>query len=487
MKRPLRALRPASIAALTSLGLLGCSQMPPYHAPQAPSPAIQWNEQAPRSPQPDADSSLLWQPVTGEEKPLPSRWWVLLNDEVLSDLEAQLLAHSPGLAAAVARADAANAYVQQAQAAQSASVDASGAVTNNKQSKNRPLRGSNQPNDYDADTLGLNFNYEFDLWGRVRSAVAAGQAQAEAAQADLAGVQLSLTAALAENYLRLRGLQAQTALLDRTLGEYQRALDFTERRHRGGLASGLDVSRAQTQLSQVRTERSELAWQTAQYEHAIAALLGQPATGFSLAPAAQVARFKVPVGLPSTLLQHRPDVAVAERQVAAANARIGLAKAAFFPNFTLGMAYGYQNTGGPEWLSKPNSFWSIGPAAVLNLLDGGLRDAQLKIAQANLDETTAHYKTVAMAAFQETEDQLAKLTQYEQENRDQQDATQAAERTLKLSMTRYRDGAVNYLDVVQAQTTWLQIQRSALNLQTQNLLAGVGLVRALGGGWQPAP
>ena len=151
------------------------------------------------------------------------------------------------------------------------------------------------------------------------------------------------------------------------------------------------------------------------------------------------------------------------------------------------MAYGYQNTGGPEWLSKPNSFWSIGPAAVLNLLDGGLRDAQLKIAQANLDETTSHYKTVAMAAFQETEDQLAKLTQYEQENRDQQDATQAAERTLKLSMTRYRDGAVNYLDVVQAQTTWLQIQRNALNLQTQNLLAGVGLVRALGGGWQPAP
>ena len=364
-------------------------------------------------------------------------------------------------------------------------MDANGALTNNRQSKNRPLRGSNQPNVYDADTLGLNFNYEFDVWGRVSSAVAAGQAQAQAAQADLAVVQLGLNAALAENYVRLRGVQAQTALLDRTLHEYEQALDFTQRRHRGGLASGLDVSRAQTQLSTVRTERSELNWQAAQYEHAIAALLGLPATGFSVPSGPEIARFKVPVGLPSTLLLHRPDLAVAERQVAAANARIGLAKAAFFPTFTLGMTYGYQNTGGPEWLSKPNSFWSIGPVAALNLLDGGLRNAQLKIAQANLDEATARYKAVAVAAFQETEDQLARLTQYEQAKRDQQEATAAAARTLQLSMTRYRDGAVNYLDVVQAQTTLLQTQRSNLNLQTQSLLAGVGLVRALGGGWQP--
>ncbi len=464
--------------ALGLIGLLGlntisgCSLAPAYHVPVTPLP-------------PSAYKGLGdWQPANPSDQLVRGQWWQLYHDGTLTDLETRLNQANPDLAAALARYDNARAYVSQAEAGQYPRISAGVNGTRNRQSDNRPLRGSNQPDVYDADTAGVEVDYELDFWGRVRNQVVAGKANAQASAADLESMRLSLQAELADSYFKIRGLDAQEKLLSDTVAAYQRALDLTKKRHDGGIASGLDVSRAQTQYQTTLALLTDIAAQRALYEHAIGSLVGESASTFTLAPA--VMNFtppNIPVGLPSTLLQRRPDIAAAERRAAAANAEIGVARAAYYPNLTLTALGGYQNTGAAGWLSAPNTFWSIGPSALLTLFDAGLHKAQVAEARARLDEAGANYRSVVLKGFQQVEDNLSQLNLLKQESDNENAAVTAASRTLDLAMIRYREGIVNYLDVVTAQAAVLQAQRTALDINTRQLVASVGLIRGLGGGW----
>jgi NodT family efflux transporter outer membrane factor (OMF) lipoprotein len=384
---------------------------------------------------------------------------------------------------ALARYDAARAVVGEVRSDLYPHLGVGASDLRNRQSDNRPLRGSNQPNEYSADTAGLAAGYELDLWGRVRNEVAAGKADATAAAADLASAKLSLEAQLANLYIRLRGYDVQDRILKDTLEAYRQGLDMTQRRFEGGIASGLDVSRAKTQLSDAMAQVSEVEAQRGLTEHAIATLVGETASTFKLSTTdAPMPVPAIPLGVPSTLLQRRPDIAAAERRVYAANAEIGVARAAFFPRIGLSAAFGWQNTGG-ELLTAGNRYWALGPELAMSLFDGGLRHSRVQAAQANLDAAAGQYRQVVLNAFQQVEDNLTLLQQLGKEAHEQDDAASSAHDSQTIATNRYREGAVNYLDVVSAQTAALQAERSAEQVRTRRLQASVDLIRALGGGW----
>ncbi len=451
--------------------LAGCSMAPPYRPPVAAAPAA-FKEAGP------------WQPAAPGTGPSVD-WWNAFGDPTLAALEERLGKDNPTLAGALGRYDEARAYLAQARSGLFPQIGVSGDVTRNRQSDNRPLRGANQPDLYPADTVGGMASYELDLWGRVRNSVAAGRADAEASADDLAGVRLSLQARLADAYVALRGYDLEADMLARTVAAYDQADAMTERRFRGGIASEIDTGRAGAQLAEAQAQLADVHASRALTEHAIASLVGTPASQFTLPPdSVQLTLPDVPMILPSALLQRRPDVAAAERRMAAANARIGVAKAAFFPSITLDGIGGFQNTGLPGLLSAPNAFWSIGPSAVLTLFDGGRRRAQLAAARARWDQATADYRSGVLQAFQEVEDNLARLYHLGIEAEAEDRAVRQAGLAEALSTNRYDKGAVSYLDVVTAQTTALRTRRQAIQLRTQRLQASIGLIRAIGGGWQ---
>lgn len=343
------------------------------------------------------------------------------------------------------------------------------------------------PTSTTSNTLEADIGYDVDLWGKVRNTVAAGRDDAQAADDDLASVRLSLQASVAATYFDLAGLDREAATLAQTIDTYRRAWQLTVSRHRGGLASGLDVSRAQTQLALARARASDIATRRALDEHAIAALVGASASTFTLPPVAALPGVPaIPTGLVSTLLERRPDVAAAERRVAAANARIGVARAAYFPDLSLGLDAGLQSDTFSPWLAAPNEIWSIGPRLAATLFDGGLRAARVRKSRAQFAEQGARYRAVVLQAFREVEDNLALLHRLGDESDQDDAALVAARQSLALAMSRYRDGAVSYLDVVTAQTTELDTQIASLDADARRLKASVGLVRALGGGWHDA-
>ncbi|MFT3976288.1 MAG: efflux transporter outer membrane subunit [Sphingomonas bacterium] len=470
MRKPRLALLLAAAGALA-----GCSMAPAYHVPVTVTPPA-FKEAGP------------WIAATPGDPALAGQWWTLYGDSKLDDLEAQIEHGNPTLAEALARYDEARADLRLARSALFPSIGLSGEATDNRQSDNRPLRGSNQPDLYPADTLGGQFAFELDLWGRVRNNVAAGRATAEASADDLAAIRLSLESRLALTYIALRGYDAQAALLSAAADTYQKADDMTRRRFNGGIASGLDTGRSGAQLAEAKAQLADVAAARARCEHAIASLIGTPASSFSVAPADNpLALPSIPVGLPSTLLQRRPDVAAAERRMAAANARIGVAKAAFFPAIGLGGSGGFQNTGLAGLIGAPNIFWSIGPGAVLNLFEGGRRHAELAAEKARWDQATAEYRRHVLNAFQEVEDGLSQLHHLGDESTAEAQAVRMARQAEQISMNRYVGGAVDYLDVVTAQTTALRTRRTALDLRTRELEASVALIEATGGGWRAHP
>jgi len=461
------------LAALLLLALHGCSLAPHYQVPPIDLPA-QYREQ-------NADGP--WHPVATPQM-IAEQWWLLYQDPLLNDLQQRLLQANPDLAAALAHYDGAQAYASQLQAGLFPQISASAQPLRQRQSDNRPLRGSTQPSVYNSNTAGFALGLDLDLWGRIRNQAAAGDAQAQASGDDLAAARLSLQKQLASLYVQLNGLDAQSRILSHSLEDYAQALQLTRDRYQGQIASELDLTRAQSQLASAEAELDEVRAQRNLTEHAIGELVGEPASQFHLAPTAQLLSLpSIPRQLPSTLLQRRPDIAAAERRVYAANAGIGIARAAWYPDFSLTGMLGGQTQGVGNLLAAGNRYWALGPLVNLPIFDGGRLSANERQAHAEFEEAAAHYRGQVLRAVREVEDNLGQLRDLRQEALDQQAAVNAAEHTQTLAMNSYQAGAVSYLDVVTAQTAALQAQRGLQAVQTRELQASVGLVVALGGGW----
>ncbi len=459
-------------AVLLLLG--GCSLTPPLKIPVVPT-AGAYKELGP------------WTQAQPADRLPRDRWWTLYDNAELDELEKRLIAGNPTLAAAVANYAQARALSDQARAGLFPTLGVSAGAERARESINDPIRGPTTPTYYNDNTVGGSVSYELDLWGQIRNEVAAGEANAAASAADLENARLSLIGQLVDDYIQLRSLDRDSAILDETVTAYARALALTRQRHDAGIAPGLDVSQAQTQLQAARSQAAQTLAQRALMEHAIAALLGVSASTFSINP--QIVTLplpQVPSGVPSTLLERRPDIAAAQRRMIAANASIGVARAAYFPTITLGATGGFESKAFSNWLSAPSSFWAIGPNALLSVFDGGLRRAQVAQARAEFDGSAANYRGTVVSAFQQVEDSLATLNHYHDAAVEEKAAVDAAHHTLDLSMALYVKGATDYLTVVTSQTAVLQTELEALNLDTLQLRASVDLIRALGGGWEDA-
>ncbi|HLV18522.1 MAG TPA: efflux transporter outer membrane subunit [Pseudomonas sp.] len=422
-----------------------------------------------------------WKPAQPADALERGAWWALYDDWELNALVERLNVSNQNLAAAEARFRQARALARGARAAfyptVSGSVEAGRASGGGSQSG----VGTGRRESFDA-SLGL--NWQLDLWGRLRRTLESERAGAQASAADLAAVRLSLQAELVQNYLQLRVLDEQRRLLDATLEAYQRSLRLTENQYRAGIVPKSDVTQALTQLKSTQAQAVDLEWQRAQLEHAIAVLIGLPPTEFAIQARNNLPRLPaIPPAVPSQLLERRPDVASAERSVMAANAAIGVAKTAWFPDLSLSAVGGYRSGSFSDWISLPNRYWSLGPALAMQLFDGGARRAELERTEAAYDQTVAEYRQTVLEAFREVEDALVELSVLEREQALQQEAVEAARESLRLVENQYRAGTVDFNSVVNVQAAALNNQRSALTLLGNRLRASVQLIAALGGGW----
>ncbi|MER1967554.1 efflux transporter outer membrane subunit [Castellaniella sp. GW247-6E4] len=413
---------------------------------------------------------------------LAADWWRLFGDADLGALMASLNRDNLDIARAEAQYRQARATLDRARAGLFPTVGASGTYE-------RAGRGNatadNPSNEYG---VSMSVSWEVDLWGKVRRGIEAGRAGLGAGAADLAAARLSMQSTLAQTYFAVRANEAQAALLDRTVEEYERALRMTRNRYAAGVASSADVAAASAQLDNARTQRIRLGWQGEQQVNAVAVLLGRTPASFTMPAGAGVPKVPtVPAGIPSTLLERRPDVAASERRAAEANAQIGVAEAAWFPDLTLGAQAGYRAAEFVDWLSAPARFWTLGPTLALTLFDGGARRADVESARAGYDAQAAAYRQTVLDAVREVEDALAQTDAMVREQATQARALEAARETLRQITNQYQAGLVDYLSVVQAQTSALSAEQSALDLRAQRLQATVQLVAALGGGWEGLP
>jgi NodT family efflux transporter outer membrane factor (OMF) lipoprotein len=430
----------------------------------------------------------LWKSAQPQDGVMRGKWWEVFEDPVLNALEERIEISNQNLAAAEAQYRQARALVQVARAGYFPTVTAGTSAMRYGNSHNIPTNTPAFVGPNNNFALSLDATWEPDIWGRVRRLTESSKAAVQASAADLETVRLSTQAELAMDYFQLRGIDADRKLLDETIVAYQKALDLTRSLFKGGAASNADVVQAEAQLKTTQAQAIDLGVQRAQLEDAIAVLIGNPASTFSLAvsPLAGTPP-PVPVGVPSQLLERRPDIAAAERRVASANAQIGVALAAYYPNITLSALGGFQASSLSNWLDWPSRFWSLGPAALTQtMFDGGLRGAQTDQARAVYDETVASYRQTVLTGFQNVEDNLAALGILEQEAQVQDEAVVAARKSVALTTDQYKVGIVSYLNVVTAQTFALTDERTAVSIASRRMTASVLLVKALGGGWTVA-
>ena len=466
--------RPAALVLL-SVGLTtGCVRPAPYTAPSAPI-ASTFKE----DPQ--------WKAAEPRDEAIRGDWWELFGDPELSRLEPQIDVSNQNLKGAEARFDGARAALRVTRSSLYPQITATPSVAVVQPSGARAV-GSSFHDVYGDIVLPGQISYEVDAWGRIRGEVNASTALAQASSADLETARLSLHAELAVDYFALQAVDREKQLLDAAVQSYEQALQLTNNRFQGGIASAADVALAETQLETTRAQAVDITIQRAELEHAIAALVGEPASTFSIALSPITALPpEVPAQVPSILLERRPDVAAAERRVAAASAEVGVTKAAWYPIVTLSGAVGFAASSFGRLLTSTATLWSVGPAtALVTVFDAGRRHAATAQAQAAYDEAIASYQETVLAAFREVEDQLAALTILAGESEIQDRATAASERSLTQATNRYRGGLASYLEVTVAQAVALANQRAGVDIQMRRISASVLLLKAAGGGWDPA-
>jgi len=468
---------PAVLALALVCLASACTVGPKYVRPTVETPPPAFKEAV-------NPSGVAWAQAAPADAAVKGDWWTRFGDPALDALEARVNVSSQTIQQAAAQFQEARAVYAGDRAGRFPTVTADPSITRQRLSGTR----SNQvitSQTGNAYALPFDASYEADVWGRVRQTVAAGRAGMQASAADLENVRLSVHAEVAADYLQIRALDAESVLLQDTIEAFQKALDLTTNRYNAGVASRADVAQAQAQLEGTRAQAIDLGVQRAQLEHAVAVLVGQLPSSFSI-PATPLSGEPpaIPLALPSELLQRRPDVAGAERRVAAANAQVGVATAAFFPTLLLSASGGFQTSKIGEWLNWPSRFWSIGPSLAATIFDGGARRAVRDEARASYDQTVGEYRQSVLAAFQDVEDNLAAIRILADEGERQQAAIQAAQQSLEIALNQYRGGLVSYLNVTTAQSVALADERTGLDVLARRYAASVQLVKALGGGWE---
>ena len=480
------AARAAACAALLALAVFtGCKPVGPnYNRPAYQAPDAYKETGASSVVPPPNPANGGWQPANPSDGMLKGNWWEIYQDPQLNALEDRIATTNVQLRQAVETYLAARDQVTVARANLFPTVSASVAATPEKYSKNEPLFNKNNATVYNDLTIGAQASWEPDFWGRIRRSVEQARANAQASAADLANIDLSLHAEMASDYFALRGLDSQVKLLTDTVADLERQLDLTQRRLKGGVATDVDVAQAQTQLETVRAQLVDVGVARAQYEHAIGTLANYDLHRFSIPPAPlDLTLPSVPLGVPSQLLERRPDIAAAERRAAAANAQIGIAISAFYPTISLGASGGFQSTNPGTWIQGPSTMWTLGAQAAELLFDAGQRHALTDQARHAYEAQTDAYRNTVFQAFQDVEDQLSSLRILEQESSVEARAVAAAQHSFDLSNQRYKGGVTSYLEVLTAEATLLDDQRTAIDIESRQFGASVGLVRALGGGW----
>ncbi len=468
MKRH-RQVAPLAVALAL---LCACTVGPRYAKPTMPAPP-QYKELPPN-----------WKTAQPADQVAKGKWWEFFQDTQLNALEEQINISNQTLKAAQAQFEQARAVVRINRSNLYPTVSAGVAATRNHLSRNR-FNGQLSPSSSYTDLqLPVDASYEADVWGRVRRTVEAARANAQASAADLENVNLSLHAELASDYFQMRALDAEEQLLASTVDAYQKALELTQNRYNGGIVSQVDVAQAQTQLETTRAQLIDLGVQRSQLEHAIAVLTGQAPSNFTLAamPLSNTPPV-VPAGLPSELLERRPDIAANERRMAAANAQVGVATAAYYPTITLSATGGFEGSSITNWFNGPSGFIQAGTSAIESIFDAGRRHAITDEARSAFDQSVANYHETVLGAFQDVEDNLAALRVLEDEAKTQDAAVAAAQHSLALSNNRYKGGVATYLEVITAQSIALSDQRVAVEIAGRRMTASVSLIKAIGGGW----
>src|SRR5580700_1570965 len=468
-QRHLRWALPLLLAGVLSFA--GCAVGPKYKTPTAPVP-------------PAYKEMGDWKTAQPSDQNLGGNWWEIFEDPQLNALEQQINVSNQNLKAAVAHYQEARAALRYARADYYPTLSTAPSATRERYSNNRPPSSTLDGTTFNDFVLPVNVSYQVNAWGRVSKNVESYREQAQASAADLAVVNLTMHGDLAIDYFAARTLDAEQKLLQNTVAQYQQALDLNEERYQGGLASEVEVEQARTILETTRAQLVDVGVARAQYEHAAAVLVGKPPSDFSLPPLPLTTPPPtIPVGVPSELLERRPDIAAAERQVASANAQVGLAKSAYYPLVNILGSGGFESGSITTLLQGPSALWSIGASVVTTVFDGGRRHAANDEAKAAYDSTVASYRQTVLTAFQQVEDNLAALRVLEQEAGVQSTAVQSAQRSLDLSNTRYEGGVTSYLEVITAQNAALSDEVTAVNILGRRMASAVFLIEALGGGW----